>query len=183
MKLACRSTGNKRLMKAHKGSSSVLVIMIMLLMITFGVLAMMSSYSSLKIARKHAAWTEAYYRLESQSDFNMMYIKDVFSEVLLEYDRDVEDEQFRRFFEALETALSREVDSTYRISSNFEDVKPSLSILTTDEESGRHLLATVRFDTDIESVDQMRMEVVEWREIPIDFEYDDMIDFRDPEGN
>ena len=49
----------------EKGSSSVLVILVMLLLITFGVLAMMSSYSNLKIARKNASWTQGYYLLES----------------------------------------------------------------------------------------------------------------------
>ena len=48
---------------SERGSSSVLVIMIMLLLITFGVLAMMSSYSNLKIARKHAQWTSDYYQI------------------------------------------------------------------------------------------------------------------------
>lgn len=200
MKLACRSTDNKRLIKAYKGSSSVLVIMIMLLMITFGVLSMMSSYSSLKIARKHAAWTEDYYRLESQSDFNMMHLSGVFNDVLSVYSTNptrFEGEQAKkveeigRFIMSLETALGGVTDSTYDISSNFEaymsdesaELVPALSILTTDEESGRRLLATVRFDTRIESIDQMSMEIVEWREIPADFEYDDTIDFRDPEGN
>lgn len=59
-----------KLFNDDKGSSSVLVILVMLLLITFGVLAMMSSYSNLKIARKNASWTQGYYALESEANLN-----------------------------------------------------------------------------------------------------------------
>lgn len=66
------------------GSSSVLVIMIMLLLITFGVLAMMSSYSNLKIAQKKAAWTKDYYQLESIAEEGMSHFKVSFENSVIE---------------------------------------------------------------------------------------------------
>ena len=65
MKSECKSIIKGIKLNRERGSSSVLVIMIMLLLITFGVLAMMSSYSNLKIARKQAQWTKDFYQLES----------------------------------------------------------------------------------------------------------------------
>lgn len=66
------------------GSSSVLVIMIMLLLITFGVLAMMSSYSNLKIAQKKAAWTKDYYQLESIAEEGLSHFKVSFESSVIE---------------------------------------------------------------------------------------------------
>lgn len=70
--------------KRTSGSSSVLVIMIMLLLITFGVLAMMSSYSNLKIAQKKAEWTKDYYKLESIAEEGMIHFKVSFENSLNE---------------------------------------------------------------------------------------------------
>ncbi len=67
MNLRCKNIIDSKVYKDDKGSSSVLVILVMLLLITFGVLAMMSSYSNLKIARKNASWTQGYYLLESEA--------------------------------------------------------------------------------------------------------------------
>lgn len=86
MKLKCKSIIRNINLKSEKGSSSVLVIMIMLLLITFGVLAMMSSYSNLKIARKHADWTKDYYRLESNADKTYMEFENLYKAVVEEMD-------------------------------------------------------------------------------------------------
>lgn len=200
MKSACKNTVDKGMIKSEKGSSSVLVVMIMLLMITFGVLAMMSSYSNLKIARKHAEWTKDYYSLESLADFNLMHFNGVVGDVKARFESEASDfesdssnqaEVLKAFFVALETSLGGAANASYGISSNFdvyiEDetgaIEPVLSILTTDEASGRRLIAMINFETEVKSFDEIKPYVVEWREIPAEFEYDDTLNFSDPEGN
>lgn len=69
--------------KDESGSSSVLVILVMLLLITFGVLAMMSSYSNLKIARKNASWTQGYYLLESQAALDYKKVAQTIDEAMV----------------------------------------------------------------------------------------------------
>lgn len=49
----------------EKGSSSVLVVLTLLMLVLFGVLGMISSFSDYKIAQKNAAWTKDYYAFES----------------------------------------------------------------------------------------------------------------------
>lgn len=200
MKLACKSTVDKWMNNNEKGSSSVLVVMIMLLMITFGVLAMMSSYSNLKIARKHAEWTKDYYSLESQGDFNLMHFNGVLDDVVSRFvaddfdfktNLDKREEVLVAFFNALDTSLGGAANASYGVSSNFKSyaedesgvIEPMLSILTMDEASGRRLITVVAFETEINTIGEMKATIVEWREIPDEFEYDDALNFSDPEGN
>ncbi|MDF2533608.1 MAG: uncharacterized protein K0Q65_3189, partial [Clostridia bacterium] len=55
-------------LKSNKGSASVLVILIMLTLIVFGVLAMMSSFSDLKLSQKSGDWIKNYYSLDGKGD-------------------------------------------------------------------------------------------------------------------
>ena len=63
--------------KTRTGSSSILVILLVVTMVVFGVLAMMSSYSGLKMARKTAQWTQDYYELESKAEIMLYDIKNI----------------------------------------------------------------------------------------------------------
>ncbi len=50
------------------GGSSVLVIFLMLLLITLGALALVSSNANLRLAKKGAAWMKDYYLLEASGE-------------------------------------------------------------------------------------------------------------------
>lgn len=90
MRSKWKNIDKNKMLVSERGSSSVLVIMIMLLLITFGVLAMMSSYSNLKIARKHADWTTGYYALENIAQKKQIEVKNTFIEIAnLNRDNDV----------------------------------------------------------------------------------------------
>lgn len=52
--------------KKKKGSSSIMVMMVMIALVIFGVLALMSSYSDYKLAKKNAAWISRYYTLDGE---------------------------------------------------------------------------------------------------------------------
>lgn len=55
-----------RLGKNERGSASILVMLIMVSLITFGLLGMMLSQSDLKMANKNANWNKRQYELESK---------------------------------------------------------------------------------------------------------------------
>jgi Tfp pilus assembly protein PilE len=54
--------------KNKKGSSSIMVMLIMIVLVVFGVLALMSSYSDFKLAKKSAAWHAKYYDLDAKGE-------------------------------------------------------------------------------------------------------------------
>ncbi len=202
---------------SERGSSSVLVIMIMLLLITFGVLAMMSSYSNLKIARKHAQWTSDYYQLESIADSDFKSFEQLF-------DRAIEDTQshfvnnvldpstLTDLPEGIKANLSEDeaaIDKLFlyhlydgymtaplfdkHYTSNFsfdvtsETLKsgwlPEITFVSKDEATARQLLVKIAIDISKDDVQANSIQIVEWREIPAEFEYDETLDFEDPEGN
>jgi hypothetical protein len=55
-------------MKSNRGSSSVLVILIMVTLIVLGLIALMSTFSELKLARKNAEWVKTYYALDGKAE-------------------------------------------------------------------------------------------------------------------
>jgi hypothetical protein len=57
-----------RLRGSRKGSSSVLVIMILLALVLFGTLALTSTYADLKLSRKGVSWLTAYYELDARGE-------------------------------------------------------------------------------------------------------------------
>lgn len=56
----------KSTIKTNAGSSSILVILIMLTVIVFGVLAMMASFSGYKLSKKNAQVTKERYEVEGR---------------------------------------------------------------------------------------------------------------------
>ena len=51
----------------HKGISSILVRLIVLTVVLFGVMSMMSVYTSYKISQKNLQWAKSYYFLDSKA--------------------------------------------------------------------------------------------------------------------
>lgn len=73
MNLNCKSK-LKTLFISDRGSSSVLVILIMVMLVVLGLLALMSTWSELKLARKNASWSTAYYLLDSKAEIRLSEI-------------------------------------------------------------------------------------------------------------
>lgn len=63
-----RGNTGSAFIKSNNGSSSVLVILIMITLVVLGLLAMMSTYSGLKLSRKNAEWTKEYYVLDAKAE-------------------------------------------------------------------------------------------------------------------
>lgn len=61
----------------EKGSASVIVIMVMLLLVVFGILAFVSGGSSLRLAEKNAQTVKAYYLLDKHGEIAVARIADM----------------------------------------------------------------------------------------------------------
>lgn len=229
MKLRCKNTIKNNRIVRERGSSSVLVIMVMLLLITFGVLAMMSSYSNLKIAKKNAEWTKDFYALESIAELDLVTFEMLFKEaqsqtsdllkngtidlVTIKSLPDAVEKEILQAFQSLpvgdqvkmngfynrlflyyfyeglanstisEKAMTCNFDETIvSVDSNSEWI-PEVTFISNDAETKRNLFVKIAFDASQNTVAQNGYEIVEWREVPENFEYDNMLEFEDPEGN
>lgn len=58
----------RKIIKSNRGSSSVLVILIMVTLVVLGLMALMSTFSGLKLARKNAEWVKTYYVLDGKAE-------------------------------------------------------------------------------------------------------------------
>ncbi len=190
----------------QRGSSSVLVIMVLLMLITFGVLAMMTSYSSLKISRKNAEWTQGFYELESlagnhlaevethiifSADFADEYIvemrykepspkgfeypwqDEVYKKWLVSSDDDVFKDEIRSWI--FEKALK---DSLDQMNIEYDlnlDSKGTLTFISSSVDN-RYFLTSLQ-------IEDRETALLEWREVPEVFEYDEILEFKDPGGN
>ena len=67
MNLTCKNKIKAAVM-SNRGSSCVLVILIMVMLVVLGLLALMSTWSGLKLARKNASWSRTYYELDSRAE-------------------------------------------------------------------------------------------------------------------
>lgn len=167
MRLKCKN----KFFNRRKGSSSVLVIMVMLMLITFGVLAMMSSYSNLKIARKNAQWVQGYYALESLTEKNLKALSLLLDDSTLTYVDILS--QIEKVDED-----SFEFDPSWLVYDD-ESANYYLSFLTHLETLERMMYVKIEIDT---SASGKLLNVVTWKELPRAFEYDDGIDFVDVGG-
>lgn len=189
----------------QRGSSSVLVIMVLLMLITFGVLAMMTSYSNLKISRKNAEWTQAFYRLESlagnhlaevethinfSADFADEYIQGMrYKEPSPQgFDYPWQDEVYKKWLVSTQDdAFIEEIkdwifernltDSLMQMDVEYElelDSGGSLAFISTSEDD-RHFLTRLQ-------IKEKEIKLMEWREVPEVFEYDEILEFTDPGG-
>lgn len=61
----------KKLLRSEKGASSVLVILMLVVLVVFGVAALTTALSSVRLGQKVEDWNEKYYTAEAQA--NEMY--------------------------------------------------------------------------------------------------------------
>lgn len=62
------ATAHSRHWKSNRGTSSILVILIMVTLIVLGLLALMSTWSELKLARKNADWVKTCYIMDAKAE-------------------------------------------------------------------------------------------------------------------
>ncbi|MBP8763728.1 MAG: hypothetical protein KBH21_07645 [Acetoanaerobium sp.] len=165
--------------KTRTGSSSILVILLVVTMVVFGVLAMMSSYSGLKMARKTAQWTQDYYELESKAEIMLYDIKNIVHQSIVASNTTSQD-----YWTSLNRAL-RELDSsevTLTYDSDEIIVKGDFVNSSGDRFLALLTLENLALDTDI-AIEEDLIEINTWKLIPREVEYEDAIEFKDLEVN
>lgn len=190
----------------QRGSSSVLVIMVLLMLITFGVLAMMTSYSNLKISRKSAEWTQGFYELESLAGNHLAEIETLiiysgdFADEYIEgmrykepspqgFDYPWQDEVYKKWLVSSDgDAFVNEIkawifektltDSLAQMNIEYELILEPKGVLTfiSTSNDNRHFLTRLQ-------IEEREIALIEWREVPKVFEYDEIMEFTDPGGN
>ncbi len=195
-------TGNN----GQRGSSSVLVIMVLLMLITFGVLAMMTSYSGLKISRKNAEWTQAFYKLESlagnhlaEIENHIIYSADFADEYIEEmrykepspqgFDYPWQDEVYKKWLESSEEDAFKDEISEWIFENTLTESLDQMNIeydlklgsigtlaFISISDDNRHFLTRLQ-------IEDREIALLEWREVPEVFEYDEILEFTDPGGN
>jgi len=181
-------TGNN----GQRGSSSVLVIMVLLMLITFGVLAMMTSYSGLKISRKNAEWTQAFYKLESLAGNHLAEIENhiIYSaDFADEYIEEMQDEVYKKWLESSEEDAFKDEISEWIFENTLTESLDQMNIeydlklgsigtlaFISISDDNRHFLTRLQ-------IEDREIALLEWREVPEVFEYDEILEFTDPGGN
>jgi hypothetical protein len=175
--------------REDRGSASVLVIMLMLMLITFGVLAMMSAYSNYKISKRNAEWTQTYYQLESDASDVLSKVDTAIKEavretILSEAEGEHRMRVFLSFFSDEVTALSVEGELTPDPDQFFDEtgsVSAPVFRYTVQNDAGRTFyvsLLLLPFAADGEAL----YEITAWQEVPIAFDFSEALEYNDPGG-
>lgn len=169
-------------LKLRSGSSSILVILLVVTMVVFGVLAMMSSYAGLKMANKNAVWTSEYYELESKAEILVFDIKNILQENL-ENANQSEDTYWLSINKALAQISNKEVTVTssnreITVVGNFKNQNNDkfLTLIKINYPDGL-LSSDAQALNDISKL----MDIKKWQLVPRDVEYDNTIEFKDLE--
>lgn len=198
----------KRLMLNQKGSSSVLVVLTLLMLVLFGVLGMMSSFSDLKIAQKNADWTIDYYHFETMANILLFDINALSEQKreetqaligLWKSGKPYNDKLSAASYKKIEEVLKKKSEEvkTFTLvygvlmSEGLKDYGSDPVIQWSQDVNGQSLLYTslvtlpsnrrymVQLDLMPTSGDPYK--VLMWREIPETFDYSKGIEFQDVE--
>ena len=103
-------------LKSKKGSSSVLVILIVLVLVVFGTLALMSSYADLKLSRKSGDWTRHFYALDSKGELLLESIDSLLHEAAFEASQYIEDRLYQSTTEGMPGPVQTQLRSGWLVS-------------------------------------------------------------------
>lgn len=153
------------LSKNEKGSSSVLVIMVLLMLVTFGVLALITANSNLKVAEKNASWNRSYYQLENLGVQTLKKIQENADKLIMEIPAE---------WQSKITELHDEID--------YMD-EDTIEIWIVSQENRRFFIELSYDKAESMSLQSFQYDIKQWREVPFAFEYEDELQFSDPGGN
>lgn len=162
-------------LKSEKGSSTVLISLLLLTLVIFAVVSIVSSASELKLARRNAETNKIYYSLDAEGKRFLYEVKSAVKESLNSIGENPE-----IFFTLLENNLGPDVI----IRKNTDDKKVTVerTIILTADSYDRHL--DIKIDVSEPSNDSNANDicsVVEWKLWNEPFEYKNTIDLW--EGN
>ena len=138
----------KRLMASNKGASSILVILLLLVLVVFGIAALTTALSGLRLGLKVSDWSEAYYGAEGIAAQRWAEIDKAVSEAS-KSDHD-------NFFESLSKQLSAQ-DFETTLESHKDTI--SISYETWNGDIGLHVV--LEMETEV----GRDLRVTQWRQI------------------
>jgi len=106
----------KRILTSKKGASSILVVLLLVVLVVFGIAALTTALSNLRLGQKNAEWSTAYYTAEAQGQECYAKIDQAVHDAFDSGENDIEEAIVSRL-EALDfDALTEVSDETMLIS-------------------------------------------------------------------
>lgn len=157
----------------RKGSSTILVILIVLTVVLFGVMNMMTVYTSYKISKKNMQWTTNYYELDSKAQIFANNIKNQIDKsakgsnvntslLLNEIERNIGDDR---------QILINKNNVTLPLDKNINIVQNNNIVLETyylDEEGKRRFYTNIKIPA---VKGDKSFEILSWKRVNEEFEY------------
>lgn len=180
-------------MNPRRGSASILVIMLSLVLVVFGVFSMMTAHAGLAVARRHGEWNTKYHQVESETaliaaEFHQL----VFDETadvtsFMADDTDVSD-QAKTIMQSIESRVAeKKLPVTITKSDHSTEVEDvvflaEISVLPpTEDRIGFYSALQYRIDLSKGDHPRVVVEKTVWKSVTEDFEYKEDIEFRDVE--
>ncbi len=170
--------------KGNRGSSSVLVIMIMLTLVVFGLLVFMSSYSSLKLANKNGDWVKGYYALDTKAEMLTAQIDKCLKEAMMDNGSDSGYDNLSKnlYFTYAANYLQEKLGESVEINNHSEaTVTVAATVTEGAGEDARSLFLELelKYNPPGSNDENKRYEILSWKELPREFEFDDSLDFEE----
>lgn len=160
--------------KKKKGSSSIMVMMVMIVLVIFGVLALMSSYSDFKLAKKNSVWVSRYYKLDEEGENLVAEISKAVQQTQAEAEN-ANKQSISNYSELIKSKiLSIKTDSTIQISEKGKLVVADCRIGKKDENK-----LSVKVEIDLSKFLGSKnlikpYRIIEWKQMPSEFKYNNV---------
>lgn len=171
----------RKVFNKKKGSSSIMVILIMLTLVVFGVLALMSSYSDLKLSKKNANWLEKYYDLDAKGEKLISEIDSRLSQASkkAKSGNTLDREKYIQLAESEIKAIKTE--NKLKVSKNKNMLTISSKLVDVDNNMINISLEVNFPDFSMEKGPLKHYKVTRWEQLPREFKYDNSIELWDGE--
>lgn len=178
--------------KRRKGSSSILIIMIIITLVLFGILSVMSAYSSYKLSEKSAFYINMNYELESEAgEAKAKWIEMMrrsAAEAVAYRTRNVQADNRMIYWQNFKQRLQDRPKNVIECTIEEDAVKQILRIkamvarnYSSGEEKFGFGMEFLYPDAPIESVEDVQYKISSWKKILKDMEYTDVIEFENIE--
>ncbi|NTV88801.1 MAG: hypothetical protein HGA22_00320 [Clostridiales bacterium] len=163
--------------KSNKGSSSVLVILIMITLVVFGLLVFMTTYSELKLAHKNGDWVKGYYSLDGKAEALTVKIDKCLKKAIEDSAYSEGDNlKLRRnlYYTYAANCLKEDLGDSVEVINHTEDnvtVSATVTDGTGDDQRSMYIELRLVFDPAGSKETGKRYEVLAWKELPRSFEF------------
>lgn len=177
---------NKLHIKQEEGATSIFVIILMVVLIVFGLAALTTSLASLKLSNKNTLWIKEYYALEGEAERLLSVIDDALIDATdkAKSTSDGNREQYLDIYNEKVWSSLFELSETYPEIQIFTE--QNYVTYTVKEKKDAYpknitvVLNILEPPTDNPEKNHQRFAILQWKEWQNQFEYDQDIDFENP---